>query len=189
MRDAPRARLAAYHPGVASPGVPVPRTVPRHLSLPNAVVVLTGLAMTAGVIHVVAVIEHVSVSWMLGVFFGLVGAGQLLAAWWIYHKPGDRRMMKAAAIGSGVVALLWVFSRTTGLPFGPDAGEVASVGVADTIATLQEVAFATIVAALVWRPGRGEQRMAWLSSGLGIRFTFAVLSATLLLAAMGGHEH
>lgn len=170
-------------------GVPLQRPAPRHLSLPNPVLALAGLATTAGVIHVVAAIEHVGDSWMLGVFFALVGAGQLLAAWWIHREPGDQRTLKLAAAGSAAVALLWVLSRTTGLPFGPDAGEVASVGVADTIATFHELAFAAIVATLVSRPGRGEQRLAWLGSGLGIRLTLVLLSASLLIAAAGGHEH
>jgi hypothetical protein len=95
-------------------------------------------------------------------------------------------MLKLAAVGSAAVALLWIFSRTTGVPFGPDAGKVSSVGVADTIATLQELAFAAIAAVVVWRD---ERRLAWLSGPLGVRLTFAVLSLTLFMAALGGHQH
>jgi hypothetical protein len=156
------------------------------VSLPNGGLALAGLAATAGVIHLVAAIEHAGISWMLGVFFALVGTGQLVVGWWICRSPQDERMLKLAAVGSAVVALLWVFSRTTGVPFGPDAGKVSSIGVADTIATLQELAFAAIAAVVVWR---GDHRLARLSGALGVRLTFAVLSLTLLLAALGGHEH
>jgi len=156
------------------------------VSLPNGGLALAGLAATAGVIHLVAAIEHGGISWMLGVFFALVGTGQLVVGWWICRSPQDERMLKLAAVGSVLVALLWVFSRTTGVPFGPDAGKVSSVGVADTIATLQELAFAAIAAVVVWR---GEHRLAWLSGALGVRLTFAVLSLTLFVAALGGHEH
>jgi hypothetical protein len=167
-------------------GVSLDRPAPSYAGPPNCSVALSALAATAGVIHLVAAIEHVAVSWMLGVFFALVGTGQLVAGWWIQRSPQDERMLKPAAAGSAAVALLWVFSRTTGLPFGPDAGEVSSVGVADTIATLQELAFAAIVAVIVWRD---ERRLAWLSGPLGVRLTFAVLSLTLFTAALGGHQH
>jgi hypothetical protein len=159
---------------------------PSYANLPNCGLALSALAATAGAIHLVAAIEHVAVSWTLGVFFALVGSGQLAAGWWIQRSPQDERTLKLAAVGSVAVALLWVFSRTTGLPFGPDAGKVSSVGVADTIVTLQELAFAAIVAVIV---SRGERRLAWLSGPLGVRLTFAVLSMTLLMAALGGHHH
>jgi hypothetical protein len=166
--------------------VSLERPAPSYATLPSCGVALSALAATAGVIHLVAAIEHVAVSRMLGVFFALVGTGQLAAGWWIQRRPRNERMLKLAAAGSVAVALLWIFSRTTGLPFGPDAGKVSSIGVADTIATLQELAFAAIVAVVVWRD---ERRLAWLSGPLGIRLTFAVLSMTLFTAALGGHQH
>jgi hypothetical protein len=166
--------------------VSLDRPPPTYAGLSHCGVALSALAATAGVIHLVAAIEHVAVSWMLGVFFALVGTGQLVAGWWIQRSPQDERMLKLTALASTAVALLWIFSRTTGLPFGPDAGKVSSVGVADTIATLQELAFAAIVAVIVWR---GERRLAWLSGPLGVRLTFAVLSLTLFTAALGGHQH
>jgi hypothetical protein len=89
-------------------------------------------------------------------------------------------------VGSVAVALLWVFSRTTGLPLGSDAGDVAKVGVGDTVATLLELAFAALAGLVLWR---GHQRVAWLSGPLGVRLTYTALTASILLAAMGGHQH
>ena len=136
-----------------------------------------------------ATVEHLGDDRLPGLFFALVGVAQLFAARWIYRRPGDRRMLAAAAAGSAAVALLWIVSRTTGLPFGIEGGDVSKVGVADAIATLQELAFAAIVAALLWRPERGGTRLAWLSGGIGVRLTYAVLTAALFMAAIGGHEH
>ncbi|MEJ7797391.1 MAG: hypothetical protein WKF42_02745 [Solirubrobacteraceae bacterium] len=170
-------------------GVPVERAAPRLASVAGSVLALAGLVATAGVIHVVAAVQHVAEDWWLGVFFVLVGAGQLLAGWRIYRWPEDRRLLSLAAVGGVVVALLWAFSRTTGIPFGPEAGKVSAVGVADTIATLQELAFAALVVALVRRPEPGVERLAWLNGGLGVRLTPAILSASLFIAAIGGHEH
>lgn len=165
------------------------RPAAPYLVLPGIGLVLTGLAATAGVIHVVAAVEHVGVGLSLGVFFTLVGAGQLLAAWRIHRDPHNQQLLEVVALGSIAVALVWLVSRTTGLPFGPDAGKASSIGAADTIATLYELAFAAIVAAMTWRPQRDRSRLAWLSTGMGIRLTFAFLSMTLLVAAIGGHEH
>lgn len=166
--------------------VPIERPASRTVDLPHGAVALCGLVTTAGLIHIVAVLEHVAADWELAVFFALVGALQLAAGWRIYRNDADARLLGLVALGSIAVALLWVFSRTTGIPVGPDAGDVAKVGVGDTIATLLELAFAALAATILWR---GVQRVAWLSSGLGIRLTFAVLSLALMTAAFGGHEH
>lgn len=166
--------------------VPIERAALRSISLPHGAPALAGMAATAGLIHVVATAEHVGVDWELAVFFALVGVAQFAVAWRIYRDAADARLLKLAATGSVAVALLWVLSRTTGLPFGPDAGRVARVGVGDTIATLLELGFAAVAGLVLWR---GEQRVAWLSSGVGVRLTFAILTLALMLAAMGGHEH
>jgi hypothetical protein len=166
--------------------VPIERAASRSMSLRHSAVALTGLAGTAGLIHLVATVEHVGVDWELVVFFALVGLGQLAAAWQIHRGAADVPLLTLVAAGSVAVALLWVFSRTTGLPFGPDAGGVARVGVGDTIATLLELGFATLAGLVLWR---GDQRAAWLSSGVGVRLTFAILTLAVLVAAVGGHEH
>lgn len=168
-----------------STNVAIQRPGKRLLSLPAHVTALAGLAATAGVIHVVATVEHLGESVTLWGFFALVGAAQLLSGWRIYSGNGDTRLLNAVALGSVGVALLWIFSRTTGLPFGPDAGEVSGVGTADAIATIHELMFA----AIVWRATRGDRWLAWLGSGVGIRLTFGFLSMTLFMAALGGHEH
>jgi len=166
--------------------VTIERSARRAVSLPHGALALAGLAATAGVIHVVATVEHVGVEWELAVFFAVVGAAQLAAGWRIYRNGADARRLALVALGSVALALLWGVSRTTGMPLGPEAGTVAKVGVGDTIATLLELAFAALAGMILWR---GEQRVAWLSGGMGTRLTFAVLSLALMTAALGGHEH
>ena len=177
---------ASVHPGEVVAAEPGP--MPVLSRLPGHIVVIGGLALTSGTIHLVAAGEHVGISWMLGAFFAVVGAGQWLAAWWIFRTPEDERMLKLAALGSLIVSLLWVFSRTTGIPFGPDPGR-ASVGVADTITTVQQVLLAAIVVALLRPSGAREGRLAWMGGGVAIRATFALLTTTMLMAALGGHQH
>ena len=57
------------------------------------------------------------------------------------------RLLLAGAAASGLVALLWVATRTVGIPLGPAAGEVEAVGVPDVVATLTEV---LVVGAVAW---------------------------------------
>ena len=169
--------------------VAVQRSARSDATVPNAVVVLAGLATTAALIHISAAAQHLAESWVLGVFFVLVGAGQLLVGCWIYRHPRDTRARAVGATASIIVALLWIFSRTTGLPFGPDRGAVTSVGVADTIATVQELTFAAIALPLTGPAERSDRRIRRLSAVLGPRLISAVVSASLFMAAIGGHQH
>jgi hypothetical protein len=168
--------------------VPAPPAQPAVATLSGSVLALSGLALTAGTIHLVAAVQHTDVNWTLPLFFALVGAGQLFASWQIYRTPRARRLLAAAAIGSLVVALLWVWSRTAGLSFGPETGR-RTAGVSDTIATVQELAFAAIAVALLRRPEPSERRLAWLASAMGLRVSLMLLSSSLFIAALGGHKH
>lgn len=164
-----------------------PPPVARSAGPSHAQTALWGLAGSAGIIHLVASVEHFTTAeWTFALFFVVVGAGQLLAAWLMHRDPHDVRLLKLVAAASVGVAMLWILSRTTGVPVGPDAGEVAAVGVADTIATLQELSLAALAVTVL---RRGERSVAWLSSPIGSRLTFALLSMTLMLAVLGGHEH
>ncbi len=166
--------------------VPITRSASPVVGPAHARPALAGLAATAGAIHLVATVEHVGAEWELAVFFALVGIAQLAAGWLIVRNAAGERFLKLAALAGVAIALLWIFSRTAGVPFGPEAGTVSPMGVGDTIATLLELAFAALVALIV---ARGEQAVAWLSSAIGIRLTVVVLSLSLMLAAFGGHEH
>jgi hypothetical protein len=71
----------------------------------------------------------------------------------------SRHLVMLTALLSGGVVLLWLVTRTAGLPFG--LGEVESVGVADTLASLAELV--TMGACLVWlRPSTNSApRWGW----------------------------
>lgn len=178
----------SYDPPVAAEA-PLPRSPSLLADVPGHVLALAGLAGTAGVIHVVATVEHLSDEWWLVLFFAVVGAGQLAAAWWLRRRPPERSALALIAAGSAVVALLWIASRTTGIPFGPEAGRISPVGVGDSVATLQELAFVAIAAAVLARPDATARRLSWLAGGMGVRLVFMLLSLMLLTAALGGHEH
>lgn len=168
--------------------LPVPQSESEALHLTGTVLALSGLSLSAGTIHLVAIVQHLDSTWTLPLFFGLLGAGQFYVAWAAYRRPADHELLVVAAATSVIVALLWLLSRTVGLPFGPEQG-VSSIGVSDTIASIEEVAFAVIAVGVVRDPDRSERRLAWLASPMGLRVTLMCVSSTLFIAALGGHKH
>ena len=48
--------------------------------------------------------------------------------------------------------MLWAWSRSTGLPFGPEPGEPEAIGLADVAACLLEVVTLALAVALLRRP-------------------------------------
>ena len=57
-------------------------------------------------------------------------------------------LLAAAAVSAGPL-LLWLWSRTTGLPFGPEPGEPEAIGLADCAACLLEVVTLVLAIALI----------------------------------------
>ncbi|MGQ0534582.1 MAG: hypothetical protein ACT4PT_00725 [Methanobacteriota archaeon] len=99
------------------------------------------LSFLAGGIHVVAAPEHAAEWWGYGVFFFFAAAAQgfyaillVLEPW--KHAGGTvrpdwprraRGAYGAGIVGNVLVVLLYLQSRTLGVPFGPEAGEVEPV--------------------------------------------------------------
>ncbi len=152
----------------------------------SPLMVLVGLLVGAGVIHAFAAGRHITESAPAAVAFALAAVAQFVAAARMYRRPDDRRALLAAATGSSAVALGWVVSRTVGLPFADD-GARQSIGVADSVATLEEVALAVLIWALLRRP-RPAGRPAWLTSPSTLRLASAVLSSALFVAVLIGHD-
>ncbi len=82
---------------------------------------------------------------------GCCGAGRV--------RP-RRRVLLAGAAGSAALVLLWLVSRTSGLPFGPEAGVAEPIGAADTLCVVMEVLSGGLAAVAVtaWAPTRLRRR-------------------------------
>lgn len=124
----------------------------RNLLIRCAAMLTTGAAL----IHVGVSADHFQEWWAAGLFFLVSAAAQLGWAVWCWSRPSSRRVLLAGAGGSAALALVWVVSRTSGLPFGPGAGVAEPVGVADTVCVALEVLSAglAVVAATAWAPSR-----------------------------------
>src|SRR3954451_18280781 len=119
----------------------------------GAIAVAAACLLGAEGIHTAVIAEHFTEWWAEGAFFlalsiveGALAAALLLAT--------GQRTCQAAVLASIATIAVWAWSRTTGLPVGPDAGYPEPVGRADTIATLLEALTALVLAPAVVRHPR-----------------------------------
>jgi len=140
-------------------------------------------SLAGGLIHLTVVSEHVSESWMHGVFFVVLGVVQI--AWAVLAMASDRLPFpRTFAIVNAAVICIWILSRTSGLPVPPQPWEVEPVGVADLACTVLE---ALVVVLLIWAPRRVDSRQqASLTRGqriliaVGVLITAAVAAVALI---------
>jgi len=106
---------------------------------PFIAVAAVATAAAAG-IHFAVAPEHFQEWWGFGTFFVASGVAQL--TWAV--AP---RNVAIGIAGNAALIALWAISRTTGLPFGPDAGTPEAVGPVDLASiALELVAVFALVA-------------------------------------------
>jgi hypothetical protein len=110
----------------------------------NRLFMACALAWGAGLIHVEAAIGHAAESTLYAVLFTLLAATQFAWGTLAYRRP-VRGVLLAGAILSVSVIVVWIASRTTGLPIGPDPGSAEAVGPFDSLATADEVVLIVLV--------------------------------------------
>jgi hypothetical protein len=155
--------------------------LPRARSYPLQL--LTALFWMAAAIHVVASAEHFGEWWLFGLFFAVLAGWQ--AAWGIllYREPSEGALLTGAGVNAGV-AVLWLITRTVGLPLGPEQWSPERIGVLDVAATLDELTIAGLGLALVsaaWRRRIGAKPFEWV--------LLALLIASGVALMAGGHHH
>ncbi|GAA4352928.1 hypothetical protein GCM10023145_18800 [Angustibacter luteus] len=149
----------------------------------------------AGAIHFAVAGEHFHEWWVFGVFFLVLAVAQAVLAVRFWALPEARVAAMTAAVNLTTV-LLWVASRTTGLPIGPEAGSPEAWGVTDGVCAALEVAAAVAAGWVVhrlreagpvtWRPTRS------LAVVTGIAAVAVVAASGVAVAAPGepaGHGH
>jgi hypothetical protein len=109
-----------------------------------------GLLVAAGV-HVTVMPQHFRESWLYGAFFLGTASAQVAAAALVWLHP-SRWRLRAIAVASFGVVLLWAWTRVVGVPLGPGAGETESIGLLDVVASTAEVITAVGCVAAAARP-------------------------------------
>jgi hypothetical protein len=149
--------------------------------------VLGALSIVTGALHAKAMADHASHYWLYGVFFGLLTCWQ--AGWGVraYRARLRRRALVAGAWINVAVVVVWLVSRTVGMPIGPWAGEPEAIGVIDAMASLDELTIAALVASLASAAPRPA--FAWLRGSYAVRLGMMLGSASLFALTIGGHTH
>src|SRR3954454_18386321 len=106
-------------------------------------------------IHTAVIAPHFAEWWAEGAFFlalsvleGALAAALLLAP--------SRTVSQAAVLASLATIAVWAWSRTTGLPIGPEAGYPDAAGRADTTAPLLGALPALAPTPVILHPLRGR---------------------------------
>jgi hypothetical protein len=99
--------------------------------------------------HLAVIDEHFHEAVLYGVFFLVLTIVQFGWAAWLLRRP-TLPVLFAGAAASVLVALLWLATRTVGIPLGPEAGEKEGFGALDIACSAAEVAVA-VCAVLVVR--------------------------------------
>ncbi|HZJ49513.1 MAG TPA: hypothetical protein VFF07_01380 [Actinomycetota bacterium] len=149
---------------------------------------VAGAAMLAGaasIIHASVIGEHFGESILFGLFFAVATAFQLLWAPAALTWP-RRGLLIVGAAGNAAIMLVWLASRSVGLPVGPEPWSRETVALPDLLATIFEGGVVLLVASLRSMPPlQGEV----LIRRLGLRFrAFAVvLFVFTVFAVLRGH--
>jgi len=168
----------------------------RHQAAPptlRAVVVAACALLSTGaaVIHFAVLGEHWREWWGYGLFFGVAAWLQLAWAAVVVARPSSR-LLVVGGIASFAIAVLWLVTRTQGVPAGPAFGETEAATFPDVLATVFEVllglcAFAIVAArARTVALGRRVGGVAVVAVAVGV----VTLTTVGLIDASssGGHE-
>lgn len=139
------------------------------------------LSLGAALIHASVIAIHFREYWLFGLLFAITAVGQFVWAGIVWTRPASPRLLVSGAVANLAVAVVWLVSRTAGLPIGPDAGDHEAVGVHDVLATTDELALAGIVAWALLAPARTE------AAGGALAVAWSLAAASGIAALVGGH--
>lgn len=131
------------------------------LRAPRLLVYLTAaLSVGAGYVHFAYADSHFAAWWGYGAFFLAAGNLQVLFAALLIWRP--RAWLPLAGIGANLaIVVVYVLSRTSGIPLGPHAHVVEDAQAVDWATTAAQVAI--ILALLTMLEGRSRR---WIINGL-----------------------
>jgi hypothetical protein len=171
--------------------------IARYLPAPRADNALEATVLVAGLLtfvssflHAAQIQGHFEQYWLFGVLFAVSACLQALWTAAVWREPLNRRVLVLGALLNAALIVVWAISRTTGLPFGPGAGQPEAVGVADVIAKMDELAAVILVAVVFWRLRSGRSvQLSPTQVRLATALAGPLLIYSVLAAIGGGHHH
>jgi hypothetical protein len=151
---------------------------------------LATLSAGAGVLHLVMAPIHASGSGVEAAGFALAGWLQLALAAFLLVRPA-RAVLTATAAANGIFILVWVMSRTVGLPVGHEAWVAESVGSADLATVILEALAVALAVTLILRPGflSGLSREAAAMLALVPLAALLVVTMVVVSPTTAQHDH
>ena len=144
-----------------------------------------GALVASAAIHAAVSPEHLNEWTAAGIFFILLTAGELAVACLVLARVRLRAaLVVAIAISIGPL-LIWLSSRTAGLPFGPEAGLPESVGVPDCMACVVEVGSLLAATALLFSTRWLARRAPASSHGQGLAVVGLIAVTAIGVGATG----
>jgi hypothetical protein len=152
---------------------------------------LASLSAGAAAIHFAVIFEHFAVYALYGAFFVVIAWAQMIWAPLLLWRP-SRLWLWLGAAGNALVVVVYVASRTAGLPLGPDAGHPEPAGGLDLVSVVLELAVIAGCVAILWRPSladRPVRRFGAVGTAVSLAavpaFVVAVTAAVMTPALAG----
>jgi len=161
----------------------------RPRPIADAVRIVAWLSIAAGTIHAVATIDHFSHWWLYGVFFLALTYGQVLWGVALLRNPVSDRALRLGAIANLAIVVAWLFSRTIGVPIGPEAGSPEPIGTMDGAVVLVQLVTVAYVAMIIRPTLRVVRGLRVLIGAHRMRIGMMLASASVFAALLGGHQH
>jgi hypothetical protein len=142
---------------------------------------VAALSFGAACLHGSVIVSHFREYVLFGLFFAIVAPLQIAWAQLLRRAPPQRRLLAAGAIANALVVVVWLVTRTVGLPFGPERLEAEAAGLKDVLATGSELVIVALAAVLLARTRRTPPAFAVAGAW--------TLAAVGLVAALVGGGH
>ena len=152
-------------------------------------VLLVATVLGGAAVHAAVVREHLAHWPAAGLFFVLLSMIGLVVGLALLRRVDRLRLVAALALSAGPL-VVWLVSRTAGLPFGPEAGQPEPVGWTDTAACL--LALTSAGAALLLLRAAPRLRGGALPPAaqlIGLGLVSVVTAVGLTSAAVTEPEH
>ena len=172
----------AWRPGVAVVAALLVALIGLRRGMPLTLAIASAAAAGSALVHFAVAPEHFGEWRGFGLFFVLCAEVQLGWALLLGRTHGPR-MLSLGLTGSLLLVGLWVLSRTSGLPFGPDPGVAEEVGIPDLVSVALELLTASACAWALLAPTQSSPRVRAPLRTVAV--VFAVALTTWGLTAVG----
>jgi hypothetical protein len=168
--------------GLGEPGSAASHEPASYTTAETVLLLVAAVTCVAGLIHIGAAVDHLGEFPLYALVFVALAVVQLTWGAAILRRPSRRVLLFGCAFNAGVIAL-WAASRTVGVPVAPRPWVPEPVGVADLLATVDELLSVIAVGSVLM-----ATRMA-IAKGVVKRMSPLLLTVLLLSVLYGVGAH